>query len=116
MNTRAAIVGLTGAVAIAMALQAAQMTPDCSPTPRMSYEASSAIKRSLLPPGALMSDYILDHIVPLCMGGSNDRSNLQLQTQSEAARKDEAEFMLCREIRRHKISCQEARKQMMLWK
>jgi hypothetical protein len=90
--------------------------PSCAPTPRMSYEQSSTIKRSMLPAGHSMSEYELDHILPLCMGGSNDRSNLQLQTWDEANRKDEDEWALCALVREHVLTCEEAQATMRDWK
>src|SRR3954462_10488620 len=65
---------------------------------RMPYAESAAIKREILPAGHSVSEYELDHIVPLCMGGSNDRSNLQLQPWDEAKRKDVDEWRLCRAV------------------
>jgi hypothetical protein len=41
--------------------------------------------------------YQLDHIVPLCLGGSpDDPHNLQLQPWAEATRKDRLEVQACR--------------------
>jgi hypothetical protein len=88
---------------------------DCTPTLRMSYEQSSAIKRSMLPFGHSMSEYELDHRIPLCMGGSNDRSNLQLQTWDEAKRKDEDEIALCELVQRGVLTCEEAQTTMRDW-
>ena len=81
---------------------------DTCPTQRMPYEQSQAIKRSLLPPGGRMADYELDHIIPLCLCGSNDRSNLQLQPWSEARRKDAVEQALCEAVGRGDMSHEEA--------
>lgn len=67
-------------------------------TERMPYEQSSAIKRSMLPPNGSMKDYELDHCIPLCLDGSNDRSNLQLQPWPEARLKDADEINLCRGV------------------
>lgn len=73
-------------------------------TERMPYAQSAAIKRSLLPPGGMMRDYELDHCRPLCLGGSNDRSNLQLQPWPEARRKDADEVAACKAVARGEIS------------
>jgi hypothetical protein len=62
-------------------------------TQRMSYEESSAIKREMLPPGARMADFELDHIVPLCLNGSNERSNLQLQPWRGYEREDDRQVL-----------------------
>jgi len=67
-------------------------------TPRMSYQESSTIKRSMLPPGTQMRDFELDHCRPLCLGGSNDRNNLQLQPWPEARRKDGDEIAACQAV------------------
>ena len=41
--------------------------------------------------------YELDHIIPLCLGGSpNDPSNLQLEPWDEATRKDRVEIQAMR--------------------
>lgn len=42
--------------------------------------------------------YILDHRVPLCLGGTWDQSNLQIQTIADAAEKDRLEWRACREV------------------
>jgi hypothetical protein len=82
----------------------------------MPYSQSSAIKRSLIPAGHSMSEYELDHIVPLCMGGSNDRSNLQLQTWADAERKDKDEVALCVLVHEHALTCEEAQQTMRDWR
>src|ERR1700731_4422656 len=74
------------------------------PTPRMSYQESSAIKRSMLPPGAEMRDFELDHCRPLCLGGSNDRSNLQLQPWPEARREEDDEVAMCKAVSRGELT------------
>ena len=81
-------------------------------TPRMSYQESSAIKRSMLPPGTEMRDFELDHCRPLCLGGSNDRSNLQLQPWPEARQKDDDEVAMCRAVSRREMT-QEAAAEML---
>ncbi|TMQ55088.1 MAG: HNH endonuclease, partial [Candidatus Eisenbacteria bacterium] len=35
--------------------------------------------------------YVVDHIIPLSMGGANDPSNMQWQTKEEAKAKDKTE-------------------------
>jgi len=91
-------------------------TADCTPTPRMSYEESHTIKQSMVPAGHLLSEYELDHRIPLCMGGSNDRSNLQLQTWGEAKRKDDDEWALCEMVHEGVLTCDEAQETMREWK
>lgn len=64
---------------------------------RMPYEQSRAIKHRLLA-GRDAREYELDHIVPLCLGGSNDLSNLQLQPWPEAHSKDILERKACKMV------------------
>jgi hypothetical protein len=80
-----------------------------TPTPRMPYSESSAIKRSMIPPGHTMYEYELDHIVPLCLGGSNNSSNLQLQPWAEARKKDELEADVCGMVRAGRLNADNAR-------
>jgi hypothetical protein len=87
-----------------------------TPTPRMPYSESSAIKRSMIPPGHTMSEYELDHIVPLCLGGSNNSSNLQLQPWPEARKKDELELMACRAVRSGRLSVEQGRALFTNWR
>jgi hypothetical protein len=42
------------------------------------------------------NDFELDHVVPRCLDGSNDLSNLQLQPWPEAEEKDHREAETCR--------------------
>jgi len=74
----------------------------CHPTPRMPVERSQAIKREMMSkagiPWEARGGYELDHVVPLCLGGSNSRSNLQLQTMVDARRKDRMEAAACHRI------------------
>jgi hypothetical protein len=104
------------AILALVALAGPAWAQDCAPTVRMSYEASHAIKLSMVPPGHSPAEYELDHIVPLCMGGSNDRSNLQLQLWPDANRKDEDEIVLCDMVREHVLTCAEAQETMREWK
>lgn len=83
---------------------------------RMPYAESAAIKRESLPAGHSVSEYELDHIVPLCMGGTNDRSNLQLQPWDEAKRKDVDEWRLCRAVCAGWVSLDDAQRQMREWR
>jgi hypothetical protein len=86
------------------------------PTPRMSYSESSAIKRSMIPPGHTMSEYELDHIIPLCLGGSNNSSNLQLQPWAEAKKKDELEILSCKMVRAGRLNIDAARSLFTNWR
>lgn len=88
----------------------------CAPTPRMSYEQSHAIKQQMVPFGHTLREYELDHIVPLCMGGTNERSNLHLQLWADARRKDEDEIALCQMVREGILTCADAQETMREWK
>ena len=53
--------------------------------------------------------YELDHIIPLCLGGSaTDPSNLQLQAWDEAYRKDRLEIQAMRCVCAGKVSLEDA--------
>lgn len=93
----------------------ATVASEC-PTPRMPLSESASIKRSMLPFGTSMADFELDHIVPLCLCGSNDRSNLQLQPWPEAHAKDHLEWSLCRAVRNGEMPREEAVKIMREWR
>lgn len=84
-------------------------TPGYAAAHRMSESESQSIKRSLLPAGHRMYEYELDHIIPLCLGGINDRSNLQMQPIDEAREKDKLERKACRMVCRGEIGLDEAR-------
>jgi hypothetical protein len=66
-------------------------------------------------PGHGLEEYELDHIVPLILGGSNDRSNLQLQPWDEARRKDADEIAVYELFREGALTCQEAQETMREW-
>jgi hypothetical protein len=105
--------GLALATVSSVALLGAETT---TPTPRMSYSESSAIKRSMIPPGHTMSEYELDHIVPLCLGGSNNSSNLQLQPWAEARKKDELELLACKAVRSRRLNVEQGRALFTNWR
>ncbi len=44
---------------------------------------------------------ILDHRIPLCVGGADVDANIQIQTKAAAADKDRLEWYACREVCRH---------------
>ncbi|SRR6266550_6448637 len=91
---------------------------NCHPTPRMSVEQSQAIKRSMLPPGHQMAEFELDHKIPKCLGGNDDRSNLQLQDWPTARLKDYGpggEAETCRLVHSGVMSCAEGRELMRTW-
>jgi hypothetical protein len=88
---------------------------NCHPTPRMSLEQSSSIKRSMIPFGHSAAEFELDHIIPLCIGGSNARLNLQLQPWPTARLKDIDEARVCRMVHSGEMSCAEGRELMQTW-
>jgi hypothetical protein len=65
--------------------------------------------------GHRLGEYEPDHIVPLILGGSNDRSNLQLQPWDEARRKDADEIAVYELFREGALTCQEAQETMREW-
>jgi hypothetical protein len=83
---------------------------------RMPYSESSVIKRRMLPLGHSAAEYELDHIVPLCLGGSNNSSNLQLQLWDEARKKDELEILACRAVCSGRLSIEQGRALFVNWK
>lgn len=87
----------------------------CQPTPRMSLAESAAIKRSMVPFGHSAAEYELDHIIPKCLGGSDNRSNLQLQDWPTARLKDIDEARVCRLVHSGEMSCAEGRELMRTW-
>lgn len=95
--------GLAVAVVAVVALLGGEYVPQ-SPTPtrRMSLDESQAIKREMVArvPGLRMGDVELDHCRPICLGGSNERDNLQLQPWPEARVKDEDERFYCAKVGR----------------
>jgi len=69
------------------------------------------IRRAGLPPTA-MHDYVLDHIIPLSLGGSpRDPRNLMLQPDKESRIKDGIERCLARKVCDGKIDLETARRQ-----
>jgi hypothetical protein len=75
--------------------------------PPASY--SLKVKRRLLPPGSSTRGWVLDHVVPLSLGGKpRDVRNLQLQTPAESHRKDRLEDKLHRMVCRHQITLEAA--------
>jgi hypothetical protein len=53
--------------------------------------------------------YEHDHIMPLCLGGSDTEANLQWQPLDEAKLKDVLEWYSCRQVCAGKLSLDEAR-------
>lgn len=45
---------------------------------------------------------IVDHVIPLCAGGPDKRTNMQWQTLSNSRAKDREEYRLCASLRGRK--------------
>jgi hypothetical protein len=56
-------------------------------------------------------NYELDHKIPLCLGGPDKWSNLQLQPWEEAHEKDKDEWRLCRAVCAGKMTQSDAVKE-----
>jgi hypothetical protein len=69
---------------------------------------AEAMSRAGLP-WSERNDFEFDHIVPRCLDGSNDLSNLQLQPWPEAEEKDHREAETCRTYCDGEISLEQAR-------
>lgn len=54
------------------------------------------------------SDFKIDHYIPLCMGGSNDSSNLWPQHASIYIHTDQLEFECCQKMKEGKLTQKEA--------
>lgn len=53
-------------------------------------------------------NWTLDHVTPLCAGGTNAEANLQLQRPADAKIKDRLEWEACRRICNGRVSLTEA--------
>ena len=60
-------------------------------------------------PKAERKNYVLDHKVPLELGGSNSKSNLQPQPKAEAKTKDQWENYLAAQVRNGKMTLEQAK-------
>ncbi len=60
-------------------------------------------------------NYVVDHRVPLELGGSNALSNLQVQPKGVAKRKDKVENYLAKKVRRGELSLPEAQAEIQHW-
>ena len=69
---------------------------------------AAAMARAGLP-WSERNGFELDHVVPRCMDGPNDLSNLQLQPWPEAQEKDHREAEVCRAYCAGAISLEQAR-------
>jgi hypothetical protein len=88
--------------------------PTCGPTAhlRMPYAEWHAVKSAKLKEAGYTWEqgkaFQLDHIIPLCIGGSNDSTNLVLQPWYDARKKDRLERETCQAYCAGRISLHEA--------
>jgi hypothetical protein len=59
---------------------------------------------------------VVDHVIPLELGGRNDLENLQVQDRKSAKEKDRVENFLAREVCLGAISLEEAQRQVQRWR
>lgn len=106
-------VGLAGAAVLARSGEADICRPGYARSERLPPEryypiAEEAYRRAGVPWEARHA-YRVDHIVPLCLGGSWDQDNLQIQTTEAAAAKDRLEVAACRAYCAGEVSLEAAR-------
>ena len=77
--------------------------------PEQYYPLAQAAYQRAGIPWSERRGHVLDHIVPLCLGGNWAPDNLQIQTVADAARKDRLEIAACREVCAGRITVGEAR-------
>lgn len=86
-------------VPLALLLPALIQTADAAAT--RSAKAKADFKRQQPCPATgkargVCPGYIVDHVIPLCAGGSDKPTNMQWQTLNEAKAKDKIERQHCR--------------------
>lgn len=90
--------------AIALIFFALCIGPSFAKTPRSSAVLSAFKRQSPCPAtGARRGacpGYVIDHIIPLCAGGSDLLRNLQWQTRADSLLKDREERRQCRALKR----------------
>jgi hypothetical protein len=59
--------------------------------------------------------YVVDHIVSLELGGTNDISNLQVQTVEDGRRKDQVENLLHDRLCSGQTTLEEAQREIINW-
>jgi 5-methylcytosine-specific restriction endonuclease McrA len=87
----------------ALLLFAAAVPAESKPS-RSAQQRATFIKNTTCPAtgvtGKRCPGYVVDHVKPLCAGGSDHWSNMQWQTLAEAKKKDRQEAAECRALRR----------------
>jgi hypothetical protein len=75
----------------------------CDAVERSHAERSAFVVRHPCPstgmPTGSCPGWIVDHIIPLCAGGPDKRTNMQWQTVVDAKAKDVDERKLCKQVR-----------------
>lgn len=99
-------------IAIALAL----CQPGYAHNHRPTWKQTAPIKRQMLH-GLPSRRYILDHIMPIELGGDGfDRANMQIQIKAAAHRKDLVENRLHRAVCSGRLNLVDAQSQMRAWK
>lgn len=80
---------------------------------RVPYRVRDAVYNRFGLPRGTRRGYVIDHLVPLELGGRNDRANLWPQRRTDAARKDREENQLHDAVCSGRISLDAARAQIL---
>ena len=85
---------------IPLALLAAACTPDAYATDRNPAVRAAFMRQHPCPAtgkriGACPG-YVVDHVIPLCIGGADSVRNMQWQTDADGLAKDKIEWKQCR--------------------
>jgi hypothetical protein len=114
MNARQYRAFACAAAGALFALGAHGAEPPCGPTKhlRMPYAEWYAAKSAKLKEAGFTweqgKSFQLDHAIPLCLGGTNDPSNLHLHPWFDARKKDRIERETCQAYCAGHISLREA--------
>lgn len=82
-------------------------------TPRnVSIQTKNEVYESWGIPVENRKAYVIDHITPLELGGTNAQANLQPQLKADAKRKDALENKVTKEVNSGKKSLSEAKKEL----
>lgn len=60
--------------------------------------------------------YVVDHIIPLELGGTNDLSNLQPQLKADGRKKDRVENFLASQVRKRRMTVADAQRAILHWR
>ena len=66
-------------------------------------------------PKSERKNYVIDHKIPLELGGTNDSSNLQVEAKGESKQKDKVENYLAGKVRHGEMSLPEAQREIQHW-